>query len=53
MQKSGRKPPTGIDRWIEAQALAGLCDQLTAAGARYPGTGLVLRYEAKSCSSPV
>jgi transposase-like protein len=30
------------------QALAGLCDQLTAAGARYPGTGLVLRYEVKS-----
>ena len=30
------------------QALAGLCDQLTAAGARYPGTGLVLHYEVKS-----
>ena len=34
------------------QALAALCDQLTAIGARYPGTGLVLRYEAKSHSSP-
>jgi hypothetical protein len=29
------------------QALAALCDQLTAAGARYPGTDLVLRYEVK------
>jgi hypothetical protein len=34
------------------QALAALCDQLTAAGARYPGTGLVLRYEVKSHPSP-
>jgi hypothetical protein len=30
------------------QALAALCDQLTAAGACYPGTELVLRYEVKS-----
>src|ERR1700677_567275 len=30
------------------KALAGLCDQLTAAGTCYPGTGLVLRYEVKS-----
>ena len=30
------------------QALAALCDELTAAGARYPGTDLVLRYEVKS-----
>jgi hypothetical protein len=29
------------------RALAALCDQLTQAGARYPGTGLVLRYEVK------
>jgi transposase-like protein len=34
------------------QALAALCDQLTAAGACYPGTGLVLRYEVKSRPSP-
>ena len=34
------------------QALAALCDQLTAAGARYPGTNLVLRYEVKSHPSP-
>jgi hypothetical protein len=34
------------------QALAALCDQLTAAGARYPGTDLVLRYEVKSHPSP-
>ena len=34
------------------QALAALCDQLTAIGARYPGTGLVLRYEVKSRPSP-
>jgi hypothetical protein len=34
------------------QALAALCDQLTAAGARYPGTGLILRYEVKSGPSP-
>jgi len=34
------------------QALAALCDQLTAAGARYPGTSLVLRYEVKSHPSP-
>jgi transposase len=34
------------------QALAALCDQLTAAGARYPGTSLVLRYEVKSRPSP-
>jgi hypothetical protein len=26
---------------------AALCDQLTQAHARYPGTGLVLRYEVK------
>jgi transposase-like protein len=29
------------------QALAALCDQLTHAQARYPGTDLVLRYEVK------
>jgi Helix-turn-helix domain len=29
------------------QALAALCDQLTQAHARYPGTALVLRYEVK------
>jgi len=29
------------------QALAALCDQLTQAHARYPGTGLLLRYEVK------
>ena len=34
------------------QALAALCDQLTAAGARYPGTGLILRYKVKSRPSP-
>jgi hypothetical protein len=34
------------------QAIAALCDQLTAARARYPGTGLVLRYEVKSHSGP-
>jgi len=34
------------------QALAALCDQLTALGARYPGTDLVLRYEIKSRPSP-
>jgi hypothetical protein len=34
------------------QALAALCDQLTAAGARYPGTDLVLRYEVKSRPRP-
>jgi transposase-like protein len=34
------------------QALTALCDQLTAAGARYPGTDLVLRYEVKSHPSP-
>ena len=34
------------------QALAALCDQLTAAGTCYPGTGLVLRYEVKSRPSP-
>jgi hypothetical protein len=34
------------------QALAALCDQLTAAGACYPGTGLVLRYEVKSHPTP-
>ena len=30
------------------QALAALCDQLSQAQARYPGTDLVLRYEVKS-----
>ena len=30
------------------QALAALCDQLNRAGARYPGTDLILRYEVKS-----
>ncbi len=34
------------------QALAALCDQLTAVGACYPGTDLVLRYEVKSRPSP-
>src|SRR5580658_4403040 len=34
------------------QALAALCDQLTGAGACYPGTSLVLRYEVKSRPSP-
>jgi Transposase protein len=34
------------------QALAALCDQLTAARARYPGTDLVLRYEVKSRPDP-
>ncbi len=29
------------------QALAALCDQLSQAHARYPGTDLILRYEAK------
>ena len=34
------------------QALAVLCDQLTTAGACYPGTNLILRYEAKSHPTP-
>jgi transposase len=34
------------------KALAALCDQLTAVGACYPGTDLVLRYEVKSRPSP-
>jgi transposase-like protein len=34
------------------QALAALCDQLTATGTRYPGTDLVLRYEVKPHPSP-
>jgi hypothetical protein len=34
------------------KALAALCDQLTATGACYPGTDLVLRYEVKSHPSP-
>jgi transposase-like protein len=34
------------------QALAALCDQLTAAGACYPGTDLVLRYEVKPHPTP-
>jgi hypothetical protein len=34
------------------QALAALCDQLTAVGACYPGTDLVLRYEVKSRPNP-
>jgi hypothetical protein len=34
------------------QALAALCEQLTAAGACYPGTDLVLRYEVKSHPTP-
>ena len=34
------------------QALAALCDQLTAASACYPGTDLILRYEVKSHPSP-
>ena len=34
------------------QALAALCDQLTATSTCYPGTDLVLRYEVKSHSSP-
>jgi len=34
------------------KALAALCDQLTAVGACYPGTDLVLRYEVKSRPNP-
>jgi transposase-like protein len=34
------------------QALAALCGQLTQARARYPGTGLVLRYEVKPHPGP-
>ena len=34
------------------RALAALCHQLTAAGAHYPGTDLILRYEVKSHPSP-
>jgi hypothetical protein len=34
------------------QALAALCDQLTATSTCYPGTDLILRYEVKSHSSP-
>ena len=34
------------------QALAALCNQLTAIGARYPGTDLILRYEVKSRPTP-
>jgi Helix-turn-helix domain len=34
------------------QALATLCDQLTATSACYPGTDLVLHYEVKSHPSP-
>ena len=34
------------------QALAAFCHQLTAAGAHYPGTDLILRYEVKSHPSP-
>ena len=34
------------------QALAALCDQLTAVGACYPGTDLVLRYEVKPHPTP-
>jgi transposase-like protein len=34
------------------QALAALCDQLTAIGACYPGTDLVLRYEVKPHPTP-
>ena len=34
------------------QALAALCDQLTAVGARYPGTDLILRYEVKPHPTP-
>jgi hypothetical protein len=34
------------------QALTALCHQLTAAGARYPGTDLVLRYEVKDHADP-
>ena len=34
------------------QALAALCDQLTAVGACYPGTSLILRYEVKPHPTP-
>jgi lambda repressor-like predicted transcriptional regulator len=42
-------PLTGPRR---TQALAALCDRLTAGGARYPGTDLILRYEVKPHPSP-
>jgi hypothetical protein len=34
------------------KALAALCNQLSAVGARYPGTDLALRYEVKSHPGP-
>jgi hypothetical protein len=34
------------------QALAAFCSQLTQASARYPSTGLVLRYEVKPHPGP-
>jgi hypothetical protein len=45
-----RLDPLTVPR--RTQALAALCDQLTAIGARYPGTDLVLRYEVKSHPNP-
>jgi hypothetical protein len=40
-------PPRPLTAPRRNQALAALCDQLTQARARYPGTGLVLRYDVK------
>jgi hypothetical protein len=37
---------------LRTQALAALCDHLSQAQARYPGTDLVLRYEVKPHPSP-
>ena len=53
------RPDTGellirLDLVAAPKPPAALCDQFTAADARYPGTGtgLILRYEVKSRPSP-
>ena len=51
------RPDTGellirLDLVAAPKPPAALCDQFTAADARYPGTGTGLRYEVKSRPSP-
>jgi hypothetical protein len=45
-----RLEPLTAPKWT--QALAALCNQLTAAGARYPGTDLILRLRGQIPPKP-
>ena len=51
-QPGQRRESHPVSRLVADPALAALCEQLTAAGASYPGTDLVLRYGVRSHPGP-